>query len=86
MTFVWEPGPRNSGSDRLQQFINQMKKEGCQSGAVQRLSPQRSRVRFPAKPIPQVVERVTLSDSVGFLRGSGFLLQTLQIAQYCLER
>jgi hypothetical protein len=34
----------------------------------QRWSPLRWWVRFPVKPIPHVIERATLSDSVGFLR------------------
>jgi hypothetical protein len=41
-------------------------------------------VRFPVKPTRHVIESATLYDSVGFLRGSGFLLHTLQISQYCL--
>jgi hypothetical protein len=32
----------------------------------------RSWFRFPVKPIPHVIERATLSDSVGFLRGLRF--------------
>jgi hypothetical protein len=39
-----------------------------------RLSPLRSWVRFPVKPIPHwhVIERETFSDSAGFLRGLRF--------------
>jgi hypothetical protein len=44
--------------------------------------PLRSLVRFPVKPIPHVIERVTLRQR-SFHRGSGFLLHTLQTAQYC---
>jgi hypothetical protein len=52
--------------------------KGCQSDAVrnwhQRLSPLRWWVRYLVKISPHVIERATLSDSVGFPRGSGFLL------------
>jgi hypothetical protein len=38
------------------------------------LSLLRSRVRIPVGPVPHVMERAPLFDSIGFLRGSGFLL------------
>jgi hypothetical protein len=53
----------------------------CQSGAVLRSMFEinisasdwgRGFDRFPVKPIPHVIERATLSDSVGFLRGLRF--------------
>jgi hypothetical protein len=60
----------------------------CQSGAVVRsmfeinitamLSPRRSWVRFPVKPIPNVIEKATLSNSVRFLWGLLFPPRTLQ--------
>jgi hypothetical protein len=37
-----------------------------------------------SNPFPHVIEKATPSDNVGILRGSGFLLLTLQITQYCL--
>jgi hypothetical protein len=39
----------------------------------------RSRVRIPVGPVPEVIDRATICEILGFLRGSGFLLYSRPI-------